>query len=468
MSFLAGLVVASKLLIVLALVPAVSSKIGRGKRVAESLHRWKLVGRGLTLPLARIVIATELLLLLALSANVATKAAALLGVALFVGMAVAAASVVYRGIATTCTCFSLEGTERVTSATVVRAAGLALLAGVVAAGSDWAIRPGLDWSSILLVLTIPLWIVLARRVAGGLQTSRASCLVAFIGITSAMALAGVTTAKAQESRTVIAVDAEIREIGEKYFGGLVQVYADHELCGEWSFTDPAQRTPGGGSEFELARDDQPAACGRPGATISFFDGYYVGLSNSYPLELGTRIVVDWFLVGPREGLDEGPAADGRTFLTIDPLLRSDAVPQLDVYAEGDLCGRFSFTDAAQLTPGGGAEFELARDDQARACGREGAIITLVGPNGVRLSAVYRLVLGSRIAIHNFTFPPPHTGGSDAPDPGAPAAGSGLVPGADDSAGRAAVGAVSVVLLAGAALYVITKRRRGAPLDHPRR
>lgn len=172
--FLTGLILAAKLLIVLVLVPAVATKLGRSRQVSGALDKWKIVGRRLTLPLARMVISVEVLLLLAFSANVAPKWAALLSVAFFAGMAIASASVVYRGIATTCTCFSLEGNERVTSVTVARAIGLALLSGVVALGSDWAIRPALDWSALLLVLTTPLWIVLARRAVRSFRTRRAT------------------------------------------------------------------------------------------------------------------------------------------------------------------------------------------------------------------------------------------------------------------------------------------------------
>lgn len=163
MSWFGAVVFMSRLVIVLTLTPAVAAKLGHSKRVSGSLEKWRIVPAGSHVTAAYVVIWLELFMLLAISAGVGARYAGLVGVVLFTGIAVAAWSVVSRGIATTCTCFSLEGTERVTVVTVVRAMILAVLAGVVALGSGWTITPGLGWSPILVVLTIPLWIGLARR-----------------------------------------------------------------------------------------------------------------------------------------------------------------------------------------------------------------------------------------------------------------------------------------------------------------
>jgi hypothetical protein len=265
---------------------------------------------------------------------------------------------------------------------------------------------------------------------------------------------------AQEPATTIYVDSALREIGEEYLGGYLQVYADGQLCGELSFNEPSQRTPDGGAEFALGAEEQPAACSRAGATLSLFDGNLVGLSNRYALAPNMRIQLSWFEYGAtRSGLDEGPSADGRTYLTLDPELRAGggSLDYLDVYADGEACGRFSFREATVSTLGGGAEFELGSAGQPEACGRDGAIITLTYPNGIRLSAVYRLTVGQRIAIQNFTIPPPHTGDAGGVAPGAPEAGVGLAASSPRSAMQTAFGVATALLFAGVVLYVVSRR-----------
>ncbi len=289
-----------------------------------------------------------------------------------------------------------------------------------------------------------------------------SCRSILVGtFTAVLALWAITPARAQEPYATVGVSPELREIGADYFGGYIQVYADGKLCGELSFTDPAQRTPDGGAEFELGADGQPAACSRSGAEIKFWDGNFVPIANRLVLQPGTHSELSWFDTWPRrEDLDDGPSGDGRTYVTLDPELReggAERLGYLDVYADKELCGRFSFTDATAFTPGGGAEFELGQAGQPSACSRDGAIISLVRSNGTRLSAVYRLTPGQRIAIQNFTIPPPHTGNQGDAAPGAPAAGTGLAANAPRSTAETALAITSVLLLAGAMLYVVTRR-----------
>ena len=286
-------------------------------------------------------------------------------------------------------------------------------------------------------------------------------LVLICVLTFAISASVATTAGAQGTPATVAVSSEVREVGEKYFGGYLQVYADGQLCGELSFSDPARRTPDGGAEFELGGAGQPAACTRSGATISFFDGNFVALGNRYTLAPGARIEISWLRIGqPRQGLDEGPSADGRTYLTIDPLLReggAERLGYLEVFADDEPCGSFSFTDTEQFTSSGGAEFELSAPGQSGACGRDGAIITLRYPSGIRLSAVYRLTTGQRIAIQNFTIPPPHTGDNGGTAPGAPEAGAGVVPDPSRSAPQTALAIGTLLLLVGVMLYVVSRR-----------
>ena len=278
---------------------------------------------------------------------------------------------------------------------------------------------------------------------------------------AALALVATGLVTGQESTTVVAVGPEVRAIGERYFGGSLQIVADGQFCGELSFTDPAQRTTGGGAQFELGSEGQPEECERQGAELKFWSGNFVALANRYTVEPGARIELAWLYAWPlRDGLDEGPASDGRTYLTVDGELRAARgdLDSLDVFADEQFCGNLSLTEAAALTPGGGVEFELGADGQLPACGKEGAVISLRYPRGIRLSAVYRLALGQRIGIHNFSIPPPHTGdGSGEAAPGAPAAGAGLATESSRASLQSAVGVATFLLLAGVVLYVVSRR-----------
>jgi hypothetical protein len=266
---------------------------------------------------------------------------------------------------------------------------------------------------------------------------------------------------AQEERTVIVVDAEVRVIGEQYHGGYIRVHVDGELCGEFSFTDPEARTPDGGAEFELARDDQPDECGREGARILLADGNGTVLSNQLTLVRGTTLPLGWFQAGAIR-FEPAPTSDGRTLLTLAPEQRDVGErfesARLEVYADGEYCGHLSFIEPDIELSDGGVALELARDDQPEACGRDGAVISLVNALGHRLAAVYRLDVGWQIPVQNFTIPPPHTGGGE-PAPGAPDAGTGLATGPGEPAGRLPATLALAVLAIGLSLIVVTRLRR---------
>lgn len=281
------------------------------------------------------------------------------------------------------------------------------------------------------------------------------------GAALAMALLFSSTVTAQEERTVIVVDEEVRAVAEQYHGGHLNVQVDGVQCGRWSMGE-ANRLPEGGSEFELGLDDQPEECRREGGTIRFLDGNFTGLSNNLTLQRGATLTLGWLQAGAIR-IEPEPTPDGRTLLTVDPELRNGVAartsPYLDVYADRELCGRFNFVEADEVLSGETAAFELARDDQPEACGRDGAVISLVNAHGQHLSAAYRLDVGWQIPIQNFTIPPPHTGGNGEPAPGAPEVGTGFA--ADSGGGTgtslaARVGAM-VVLLAVLALLVRIRR-----------
>lgn len=159
-------ILAARVTLVLMLVPAVNAKLWQTRRVSSAIGKWKLVPGQLALPLAWAVVLAELIVLLTLSAGIGLRFGAVVAVLLFGAIAVGAESVVLRRIATACGCFSLEGMEKVSHITVIRAAAIASLAGLVAYASDWSVRPSPVWSPIVIVLTIPLWLALIRRTVG--------------------------------------------------------------------------------------------------------------------------------------------------------------------------------------------------------------------------------------------------------------------------------------------------------------
>ena len=157
------ILVCARMILILTLVPAVAAKIGHIQRVGNAITKWRIVPHRLARPLSWAIILAELAVLLAVSSGLVLRVAAILAFVLFGAIAGAAATVVARGLSTSCSCFSLEGTEKVSNVTVIRAGVLSLLALVVVWGSTWSIRPVPVWSSALVLLTLPLWVALLRR-----------------------------------------------------------------------------------------------------------------------------------------------------------------------------------------------------------------------------------------------------------------------------------------------------------------
>ena len=153
----------ARIVLVFILVPAVGVKLGQTSRVSNAITKWRIVPRRSAVPLSRAVVLGELAVLLTLSTGIGLRFGAFVAVLLFGVIAAGAELVVLRGISTACNCFSLDGTERVTHITAIRAAVVAALASVLAYGSDWSLLPSTPWSPALLVFTIPLWIALVRR-----------------------------------------------------------------------------------------------------------------------------------------------------------------------------------------------------------------------------------------------------------------------------------------------------------------
>jgi hypothetical protein len=81
--------------------------------------------------------------------------------------------------------------------------------------------------------------------------------------------------------------------------GRVDVVAGGNVCGTWSFTDPAVRDGAGNAEFVLGRPGQPASCSTTGNAVCLIRraegsrGQYM-LQARYTLERGHLIVLDSF------------------------------------------------------------------------------------------------------------------------------------------------------------------------------
>ncbi|MCL4230408.1 MAG: hypothetical protein KJ053_02405 [Dehalococcoidia bacterium] len=169
---------------------------------------------------------------------------------------------------------------------------------------------------------------------------------------------------------------------------------------------------------------------------------------------------------PRTGMADGKTAVRVPWETLaTPVSRADlpgvktlgeVVRSLDVYANGQLCGRM-----ALATPGHAATadvvFELGSAGQPTACSTEGATLTFIDANGSTLYEKLKLQKGVHIQLTNLAPEAPSTGAS----PGAPATGTGTDSNASTGAGdltRAATvlaGALAFVCLLG-----LMARRRG--------
>ncbi len=135
--------------------------------------------------------------------------------------------------------------------------------------------------------------------------------VALLGLSwgSTEILAGTSKALAQqEPRTVIAVPTapvDYRPSANKVSAGFLDIYANGELCGRLSFSDPVTGAEDGGREFVIGERGQPASCSTEGATLTFQNGNGTPLLQTLTLKLGTRIEITNFAPPPIS--DPGPA-----------------------------------------------------------------------------------------------------------------------------------------------------------------
>jgi hypothetical protein len=160
----ATLLILARITLSLVLVPAIAAKSGRADHLAASISRWRIGPGAAARPAARSVVAAEVAILLTVSSGVGLRFGAMLAIALFGVIAVAAASVMVRHISTTCGCFKAGGNEQVNATTVVRALLLMAIAVAIAYWSDWSIGPDPRWSVALVVLVAPLCVAIIRRV----------------------------------------------------------------------------------------------------------------------------------------------------------------------------------------------------------------------------------------------------------------------------------------------------------------
>jgi len=157
------------------------------------------------------------------------------------------------------------------------------------------------------------------------------------------------------------------------------------------------------------------------------------------------------------------AQEQQTVITVAPYLQARGEeydpPFLTVYANDELCGRLSFDDPGQISPDGTTALVLGTPEQPAACGIDGAIISIFHGDRIRFVDTYRLTVGERIVIANFTIPPIGSGNDATPQPpdtgfGFEASGGG--PGGLPTSTPVMLGAALV--LAGLALHAAARRR----------
>jgi hypothetical protein len=137
----------------------------------------------------------------------------------------------------------------------------------------------------------------------------------------------------------------------------------------------------------------------------------------------------------------------------------EAIGHLDIYVDGERCGRLDLTDEAHRDDVGDARIDLASADAA-ACTREGADVVLVDGNGLTLHEKFVLRPGEEIVVTNLAPEPPHAD-EQPPAPGAPAAGTGLAPQHGKSLPGTLLVAVGAVLMAAGAAALLVRNRRTA-------
>jgi hypothetical protein len=264
--------------------------------------------------------------------------------------------------------------------------------------------------------------------------------------TFALSLAGgwlaVTSTVAAQEPAVITVTAEARQRGIEEAFGFVDIYADGQLCGRLSFSNPDRPTPDGGAEFELSGPGQASTCSVFGAEISFSNGRGVPLLQTFRHDIGARLVLTSFETAP-----PSVVTDAVVVVRADRLGSLRHMPEgvIEILANGQLCGLLAAEDSQQRAADGGQEFRLGQVDQPDPCRTNGSRISLRRADGVQLRLYFTLSQGARFEITDFGPPPPATGAPGAPEP--PASGLGLETTTERAAPAAlAAGALLVVSL----------------------
>lgn len=128
-----------RVLILFFLVPALWIKVSSPRRFEAGLRTWRVLPLRAVRAGAFCVIAAEILVVFSLASGIGLSLGAMVGAWMFGAFAAGASSVVWRGIATSCSCFSLDLRERVSWLTAARSATLALVCGTLA----WSASPAL-------------------------------------------------------------------------------------------------------------------------------------------------------------------------------------------------------------------------------------------------------------------------------------------------------------------------------------
>jgi hypothetical protein len=136
------------------LVPASVAKRRGMARLHAAIREWRVVPRSLVKPASYTVVGVETILMLSLAFGLGLGPGSMLGCVFFACIAIASSTVVVRGLAVRCTCFSLDGSERVNWFTVGRTALLSVAFAVLASRTNLLLLPAREPIAYLPVLAL--------------------------------------------------------------------------------------------------------------------------------------------------------------------------------------------------------------------------------------------------------------------------------------------------------------------------
>ncbi|MCA9826391.1 MAG: hypothetical protein KC482_03035 [Dehalococcoidia bacterium] len=145
------------------LVPASVAKWRGMTRLHAAIREWRVVPKSLVKPASFSVVGVETFLMLSLAFGLGLGPGAMLGCVFFACVAIASSTVVVRGLAVRCTCFSLDGSERVSWFTVGRTALLSVAFAALASRTSLLLLPGGPITYLPVLALLPVGVTVLRR-----------------------------------------------------------------------------------------------------------------------------------------------------------------------------------------------------------------------------------------------------------------------------------------------------------------